>query len=102
MPAYRLAILARARDLYQNLAEHEPQNAMHMQNYQQVVGMMGGSSGGKLLTVEEGIVLVEELEATAPPLDQLIRLRSQLRCGPRLRTPNFSFLTTCRTRHSAR
>ena len=48
----------------------EPQNAMHMQNYQQVVGMMGGSSSGKLLTVEEGIVLVEELEATAPPVDQ--------------------------------
>src|SRR4029453_7247367 len=62
--------LARARDLYQKLAEQEPQNAMHMQNYQQVVGMMGGSSGGKLLTVEEGIVLVEELEATAPPIDQ--------------------------------
>jgi pilus assembly protein FimV len=62
--------LARARDLYQRLAEQEPQNAMHMQNYQQVVGMMGGSGGGKLLTVEEGIVLVEELEATAPPIDQ--------------------------------
>ena len=62
--------LARARDLYQRLAEQEPQNAMHMQNYQQVVGMMGGSTGGKLLTVEEGIVLVEELEATAPPVDQ--------------------------------
>jgi tetratricopeptide (TPR) repeat protein len=62
--------LVRARDLYQKLAEQEPQNAMHMQNYQQVVGMMGGSSGGKLLTVEEGIVLVEELEATAPPIDQ--------------------------------
>lgn len=62
--------LARARDLYQALAEQEPQNAMHMQNYQQVVGMMGGSTGSKLLTVEEGIVLVEELEATAPPIDQ--------------------------------
>ena len=62
--------LARARDLYQSLAEQEPQNAMHMQNYQQVVGMMGGSGGGKLLTVEEGIVLVEELEATALPVDQ--------------------------------
>jgi tetratricopeptide (TPR) repeat protein len=62
--------LARARDFYQRLAEQEPQNAMHMQNYQQVVGMMGGSSGGKLLTVEEGIVLVEELEGTAPPVDQ--------------------------------
>jgi pilus assembly protein FimV len=62
--------LARARELYQSLAEQEPQNPMHMQNYQQVVGMMGGSTGAKLLTVEEGIVLVEELEATAPPVDQ--------------------------------
>jgi pilus assembly protein FimV len=62
--------LARARDLYHELAEQEPQNSMHMQNYQQVVGMMGGSAGSKLLTVEEGIVLVEELEATAPPVDQ--------------------------------
>jgi pilus assembly protein FimV len=62
--------LARARDLYQGLAEQEPQNPMHMQNYQQVVGMMGGSTGARLLTVEEGIVLVEELEATAPPVDQ--------------------------------
>ncbi|HWX92663.1 MAG TPA: tetratricopeptide repeat protein [Terriglobales bacterium] len=62
--------LSRARDLYQGLAEQEPQNPMHMQNYQQVVGMMGGASGSKLLTVEEGVVLVEELEATAPPIDQ--------------------------------
>src|ERR1700746_2489853 len=62
--------LAKARDLYQSLAEQEPQNPMHMQNYQQVVGMMGGSTGSKLLTVEEGIVLVEELETTAPPVDQ--------------------------------
>jgi tetratricopeptide (TPR) repeat protein len=62
--------LARARDLYQELAEQEPQNSMHMQNYQQVVGMMGGATSSKLLTVEEGIVLVEELEATAPPVDQ--------------------------------
>ena len=60
----------KAKDLYQALAEQEPQNPMHMQNYQQVVGMMGGSSGSKLLTVEEGIVLVEELETTAPPVDQ--------------------------------
>jgi tetratricopeptide (TPR) repeat protein len=62
--------LGKAKDLYQSLAEQEPQNPMHMQNYQQVVGMMGGSTGSKLLTVEEGIVLVEELESTAPPVDQ--------------------------------
>jgi len=62
--------LSKAKDLYQTLAEQEPQNPMHMQNCQQVVGMMGGSTGSKLLTVEEGIVLVEELETTAPPVDQ--------------------------------
>jgi tetratricopeptide (TPR) repeat protein len=61
---------SRARDLYQGLAEQEPQNPMHMQNYQQVVGMMGGAVRSKLLSVEEGIVLVEELEATTPPVDQ--------------------------------
>ena len=61
--------LARARDLYQALAENEPQNAMHMQNYQQVVGMIRAAPAGtKLLSVEEGIILVEELEATAPPV----------------------------------
>jgi pilus assembly protein FimV len=62
--------LARARDLYQLLAQQEPQNPMHMQNYQQVVGMMGGTTGSRLITAEEGTVLVEELEATATPLDQ--------------------------------
>ena len=62
--------LGKAKDFYQALSEQEPQNSMHMQNYQQVVGMMGGSTGSKLLTVEEGIVLVEELETTAPPVDQ--------------------------------
>jgi len=62
--------LGKAKDLYQTLAEQEPQNPMHMQNCQQVVGMMGGSTGSKLLSVEEGIVLVEELETTAPPVDQ--------------------------------
>jgi len=62
--------LPKARDLYRRLTEQEPQNQMHMQNYQQVVGMMGGSTGAKPLTAEEGIVLVEELEATAPPVEQ--------------------------------
>jgi len=62
--------LAKARDLYQLLAQQEPQNPMHLQNYQQVVGMMGGSTGSRLITAEEGIVLIEELEATTPPVNQ--------------------------------
>ena len=42
--------LPRSRDLYQQLAQIEPQNALHMQNYQQVVGQLGGTSGTKLIS----------------------------------------------------
>jgi tetratricopeptide (TPR) repeat protein len=62
--------LARARDLYQMLATTEPQNQMHMQNYQQVVGRMEGAAPATGITAEEGAVIVEELEATAPVIDQ--------------------------------
>ncbi|HEX7424776.1 MAG TPA: tetratricopeptide repeat protein, partial [Terriglobales bacterium] len=62
--------LARARDLYQMLATTEPQNQLHMQNYQQVVGRMDGASPAIGITAEEGAVIVEELEATAPVIDQ--------------------------------
>src|SRR5262249_55176185 len=62
--------LSQARDLYQKLAQLEPQNALHMQNYQQVVSQLGGSSGAKLITPEEAVVLIDDLEATAPSLHQ--------------------------------
>jgi len=62
--------LARSRDLYQKLAQLEPQNALHMQNYQQVVSQMGGTSGSKLITPEEAVVLLDDLEATAPAIHQ--------------------------------
>jgi len=64
--------LERARDLYQMLAESEPQNAIHAQNYQQVVERMEGSAtaGVSAITAEEGALIVEELEATAPVIDQ--------------------------------
>ncbi|MGB6385380.1 MAG: tetratricopeptide repeat protein [Terriglobales bacterium] len=62
--------LARARDLYQMLATTEPQNQLHMQNYQQVVGRMEEASPSIGITAEEGVVIVEELEATAPVVDQ--------------------------------
>ena len=62
--------LARARDLYQMLATTEPQNQMHMQNYQQVVVLMEGAAPASGITAEEGAVIVEELEATAPVIDQ--------------------------------
>ena len=63
--------LARARDLYQNLAQVEPQNSLHLQNYQQVVSQLGGESGStKLITPEEAVVLIDDLESTAPSVHQ--------------------------------
>jgi pilus assembly protein FimV len=62
--------LMRARDLYQKLATVEPQNQLHMQNYQQMVNQLSGSSGTKLITSEEAAVIVDELEATAPSIHQ--------------------------------
>ncbi|HEY3973661.1 MAG TPA: tetratricopeptide repeat protein [Candidatus Sulfotelmatobacter sp.] len=62
--------LPRARDLYQRLATLEPQNTLHMQNYQQVAGQLGGTSGGKLITPDEAVVLIDDLEATAPAVHQ--------------------------------
>ena len=62
--------LARSRDLYQKLAALEPANALHVQNYQQVVSQLSGASGNKLITPEEAFALVEDLEATAPSIHQ--------------------------------
>ena len=62
--------LERARDLYQMLSTTEPQNQMHLQNYQQVVAKMDAASPSTGITAEEGAVIVEELEATAPVIDQ--------------------------------
>ena len=62
--------LPKARDLYQKLATVEPQNPLHMQNYQQVVSQLGGTSGTKLITPEEAVVLIDDLEATAPSVHQ--------------------------------
>ncbi len=62
--------LTRARDLYQKLATLEPQNTLHMQNYQQVVSQLSGTTGTKLITPEEAVVLIDDLEATAPSVHQ--------------------------------
>jgi tetratricopeptide (TPR) repeat protein len=62
--------LDRAREYYQKLIQLEPQNQLHVQNLQQVAAKSGGSAGAKLITAEEGAVLVDELEATAPFIEQ--------------------------------
>jgi len=60
----------RARDLYRMLSTLEPQNPLHMQNYQQVLTHIEEAAPARMITAEEGAVIVEELEATAPVIDQ--------------------------------
>src|SRR5579863_9121497 len=62
--------LARARDLYQKLTTMEPGNPLHLNNYQQVVGQLGGASSKKFVSAEEAAGIVDELEATAPSIHQ--------------------------------
>jgi pilus assembly protein FimV len=62
--------LERARGLYQQLATLEPQNPIHTQNLQQVSAKLGGAPRAETISVEEGTVILDELEATAPGIDQ--------------------------------
>ena len=63
--------LEKARDYYLKLTQLEPQNQLHANNYQQVAARLSGATPNtRLITPEEGAVLVDELEATAPLIDQ--------------------------------
>jgi tetratricopeptide (TPR) repeat protein len=61
--------LEKARDYYQKLTQLEPQNQLHARNYQQIVEKLGGTAP-RLISAEEGSILIEELETTAPFIDQ--------------------------------
>ncbi|HSA93393.1 MAG TPA: tetratricopeptide repeat protein [Terriglobales bacterium] len=64
--------LTKARDLYKELAELEPENELHMQSYKQVVAKLGEDSAMRPLTPEEGAqaFMVDELEHAAPAVEQ--------------------------------
>ncbi|HEY2860015.1 MAG TPA: tetratricopeptide repeat protein, partial [Terracidiphilus sp.] len=62
--------LEKARDYYSKLTQLEPHNQLHARNYQQVASRLGSNSARSFITVEEGVSLVDELEATAPFVDQ--------------------------------
>lgn len=63
--------LEKARDYYLKLTQLEPANQMHARNYQQVLEKLGAAGDTPhLITAEEGAVLVDELEATAPFIEQ--------------------------------
>jgi len=61
--------LEKAREYYLKLTQLEPQNQLHARNYQQIVGKVGGSAP-RFISAEEGSILIEELETTAPFIDQ--------------------------------
>jgi tetratricopeptide (TPR) repeat protein len=63
--------LEKAREYYLKLTQLEPANPMHTQNYQQVLEKQGTSKAvAHPITAEEGAALVDELEATAPFIEQ--------------------------------
>src|SRR5438552_1179163 len=62
--------LEKAREYYLKLTQLEPENQIHAQNYQQVLAKQGTPSGAHLITAEEGAVLADELETTAPFVEQ--------------------------------
>jgi len=62
--------MEKARDYYLKLTQLEPENQLHARNYQQVNEKLGVPTGSRLITPEEGAVMVDELEATAPFIDQ--------------------------------
>ncbi|HWX54201.1 MAG TPA: tetratricopeptide repeat protein [Verrucomicrobiae bacterium] len=61
-----------ARDLYQELAELEPENPLHNQNYKQMTARLGEDSLARPLGREEGqqALMMEELEQAAPVVQQ--------------------------------
>ena len=63
---------AQARDLYKQLTEMEPENALHAQNYKQMLAKLGEDSATRILTPEEAAqaFMVEELDETAPSVHQ--------------------------------
>ena len=63
--------LDKARDYYLKLTQLEPQNQLHARNYQQIVEKLGGAAAPRLISAEEGSILIEDLETTAPFIDQI-------------------------------
>ena len=61
-----------ARDTYKRLADLEPENPLHIQNYKQMMGKLGEDSTMRPLSAEEGAqaFMVEELVHEAPDVRQ--------------------------------
>jgi tetratricopeptide (TPR) repeat protein len=62
--------LETAKDLYQTLSTIEPSNPIHNQALQQVAEQIGEEARTAPVSAEEGVVILEELEASAPSIEQ--------------------------------
>jgi tetratricopeptide (TPR) repeat protein len=64
--------LKRARDLYRELADTEPENPAHEQHYRQILAKLGEDAAVRPLTAAEGsqAFMVDELEMSAPAITQ--------------------------------
>ena len=65
--------LPRARDLYKELAQVEPENPAHEQNYRQVMARLGEDAASRTLSTAEAgqAFMVDELSLGGPQLDQV-------------------------------
>lgn len=63
--------LANAGELYKELAELEPQNPLHGQNYKQIQAKLGQDPTQRELTAEEGAqaFMLDELDLELPPVE---------------------------------
>ena len=63
---------AQARDAYKRLADLEPENPLHLQNYKQMLSKLGDDPTIRPLSAEEGAqaFMVEELVHEAPEIEQ--------------------------------
>jgi tetratricopeptide (TPR) repeat protein len=64
--------LAKARDLYKKLSEMEPENPLHLQNYNQILSRLEADSGTPIAAPEEGeqALMAEELEDAGSAIEQ--------------------------------
>ncbi len=64
--------LARARDLYRELAQLEPENPIHDQNYRKTIARLGEDAAVRPLSAQEAgqAFMVDELEVSASAIEQ--------------------------------
>jgi pilus assembly protein FimV len=64
--------LAKARDLYSELAQREPENELHSQHYRQIVAKLGDDPAAQPLSEEQGkqAFMVDELEMASTQVMQ--------------------------------